>query len=243
MNHPQNEPPGNEGILPSAGSEGVPALDEGRMPSFPRERERMVRSQMRCSSVFDERVLAVFRELPRADFVPQQFRALAYADFALPLPGEQEMMTPSLEGRILQALDLKPTDRVLEVGTGSGWLTACLAKLAGEVLSLEISPDLHSEASRKLAGFSNISSRCADVFDWSPESPFDAIVLTGSLPVYDPRFEQWLNPGGRLFCIVGQRPIMEALLITAGEPAARKSLFETVATPLANAQQPDPFRF
>ena len=252
MNHPQNESPGdegilpspgNEGILPSAGSEGVPALGEGRMPSSPGERERMVRSQVRCSSVFDERVLAVFRDLPRADFVPQQFRALAYADFALPLPGEQEMMTPSLEGRILQALDLKPTDRVLEVGTGSGWLTACLAKLAGEVLSLEISPDLHSEASRKLAGINNISSRCADVFDWSPESPFDAIVLTGSLPVYDPRFEQWLNPGGRLFCIVGQRPIMEALLITAGEPAARKSLFETVATPLANAQQPDPFRF
>ena len=203
----------------------------------------MVRSQMQCWNVLDKRVLAVFRELPREDFVPEEFQALACVDMALPLPHGQEMMTPSLEGRILQALELKPSDRVLEVGTGSGWLTACLATLAGEVTSLEILPELHAEAARKLAGAENVSCLCADVFDWRPESPFDAIVLTGSLPVYDPRFEQWLNPGGRLFCIVGQPPVMEALLITAGESAARKSLFETVTTPLANAQQPDPFRF
>ncbi len=203
----------------------------------------MVRSQMQCWNVLDKRVLAVFRELPREDFVPEEFQALACVDMALPLLHGQEMMTPSMEGRILQALDLKPSDRVLEVGTGSGWLTACLATLAGEVTSLEILPELHAEAAPKLAGAENVSCLCADVFDWRPESPFDAIVLTGSLPVYDPRFEQWLNPGGRLFCIVGQPPVMEALLITAGESAARKSLFETVTTPLANAPQPDPFRF
>ena len=203
----------------------------------------MVLGQLRCWNVLDERVLAVFRDLAREDFVPVQFRSLAFVDLALPLPGGQEMMTPSLEGRILQALELKPSDRVLEVGTGSGWLTACLATLAGEVVSLEISPEMHAEAARKLAGSENISCACADVFDWRPESTFDAVVLTGSLPAYDPRFEQWLNPGGRLFCIVGQAPIMEALLITAGEPQARKSLFETVTTPLANAPQPDPFRF
>ena len=203
----------------------------------------MVRNQVRCWNVLDERVLAVFSDLRRENFVPEQFRALACVDMALPLPHGQEMMTPSLEGRILQALNLKPSDRVLEVGTGSGWLTACLARLSGEVVSLEISPELHAEAARKLAESGNITTLCADIFDWRPESPFDAAVLTGSLPAYDPRFEQWLNPGGRLFCIVGQPPIMEALVVTTGESPARQSLFETVTTPLANAPQPDPFRF
>lgn len=206
-------------------------------------RERMARSQARCWNVLDERVLAVLQSLRREDFVPRQHRALAYADLGLPLPGGEEMMTPSMEGRILQALELKPSDRVLEVGTGSGWLTACLARLAGEVASLEISPQLHAEASRKLAGAGNVATICADAFDWRPESGFDAVALTGSMPLYDARFEGWLNPGGRLFCIVGQPPIMEALLIRPGEPSASQSLFETVAGPLANAPQPDPFQF
>lgn len=203
----------------------------------------MVRSQVRCWSVLDERVLAVFRDLPREDFVPGEYRALAYADLALPLPGGQEMMTPSLEGRILQALDLKPADRVLEVGTGSGWLTACLAQIAGEVLSLEISPELHAGATDKLSARKNVTTICADTFEWEPETAYDAVVLTGSMPQYDDCFEQWLASGGRLFCIVGRQPIMEALLITRGEHRIEKSLLETVATPLTNAPQPDPFSF
>lgn len=202
----------------------------------------MVRGQVRCSSVLDERVLAVFRDLPREDFVPEQYRALAYADLALPLPGGQEMMTPSVEGRILQALDLKPADRVLEVGTGSGWLAACLAQMAGEVDSLEISPKLHAGAAEKLSTRANVKTICADAFDWKPETAYDAVVLTGSIPQYDDRFEQWLNKGGRLFCIVGRQPIMEALLIAPGKPRIEESLFETVAPPLTNAPQPDPFR-
>ena len=208
-----------------------------------RARELMVRSQVRCWSVLDERVLTVFSDLPREDFVPEQHRALAYADLALPLPGGQEMMTPSVEGRILQALDLKAADRVLEVGTGSGWLAACLAQMAGEVHSLEISPELHAESTEKLSPLANVQTICADAFEWEPESDYDAIVLTGSIPQYDDRFEQWLARGGRLFCIVGRQPIMEALLITSGEPRIEESLFETVTTPLANAPQPDPFRF
>ena len=208
-----------------------------------RERERMVRSQLRCWSVLDERVLTVFLDLAREDFVPEQFRAVAYADMALPLPGGQEMMTPSVEGRILQSLDLEPTHSVLEVGTGSGWLTACLARMAGEVQSLEILPQLHADSSSNLAGLENVTTVCADAFDWSPQSAFDAVVLTGSLPRYDERFEQWLKPGGRLFCIVGEAPIMEALLLTTGKAPSRESLFETVTTPLANAPQRDPFRF
>ena len=202
----------------------------------------MVRSQVRCWSVLDERVLAVFRDLPREDFVPEQHRALAYADLALPLPGGQEMMTPSVEGRILQALDLKPADRVLEVGTGSGWLAACLAQMAGEVTSLEISPELHAGAKEKLAARENVTAICADAFDWRPEGAYDAVVLTGSMPQYNDRFEQWLAGGGRLFCITGRQPIMEALLITRGERRIEESLFETVAAPLTNAPQPDPFR-
>ena len=206
-------------------------------------RERMIRSQVRCWSVLDERVLAVFRDLRREDFVPGQYRAMAYADLALPLPGGQEMMTPSVEGRILQALDLKAGDRVLEVGTGSGWLAACLAQMAGEVDSLEISPELHAGAAEKLAPLANVNTICADAFDWKPETAYDAIVLTGSMPQYDDRFEQWLEKGGRLFCIVGRQPIMEALLVTSGELRIEESLFETVTVPLANAPQPDPFRF
>lgn len=205
-------------------------------------RERMVRSQVRCWSVLDERVLAVFRDLRREDFVPEQYRELAYADLALPLPGGQEMMTPSLEGRILQALDLKPADRVLEVGTGSGWLAACLAQMAGNVDSLEISPELHAGASERLSTQENVTAICADAFDWKPETAYDAVVLTGSMPQYDDRFEQWLVKGGRLFCIVGRQPIMEALLITSGEARIEESLFETVTPPLTNAPQPDPFR-
>lgn len=208
-----------------------------------RARERMVRSQVRCWSVLDERVLAVFSELPREDFVPKQYRTLAYADLALPLPGGQEMMTPSVEGRILQALDLKAADRVLEVGTGSGWLAACLAQMAAEVHSLEISPALHALATEKLSTRANVKTFCADAFEWEPETAYDAVVLTGSMPQYDERFEQWLNRGGRLFCIVGRQPIMEARLIASGEPRIEDSLFETVTTPLANAPQPDPFRF
>lgn len=207
-----------------------------------RARERMVRSQVRCWSVLDERVLAVLSDLPREDFVPERYRALAYADLALPLAGGQEMMTPSLEGRILQELDLKPADRVLEVGTGSGWLAACLAQMAGEVTSLEISPELHAGATEKLSAQANVNAVCADAFDWKPEGAYDAVVLTGSMPQYDDRFEQWLERGGRLFCIVGRQPIMEALLITRGEPRIEESLFETVAAPLTNAPQPDPFR-
>lgn len=205
-------------------------------------RERMVRSQVQCWNVLDERVLAVFRDLPREEFVPERFRALAYADLALPLPGGQEMMTPSMEGRILQALDLKPTDRVLEVGTGTGWLAACLAQMAAEVLSLEISPELHADAEQTLSAYESVATVCADAFDWEPETAYDAVVVTGSLPRYDDRFEQWLTGGGRLFCIVGQQPIMEALLITSGEARTEESLFETVAVPLTNAHQPDPFR-
>ncbi len=205
-------------------------------------RERMVRSQVRCWNVLDERVLAVFRDLPREDFVPQQYRELAYADLALPLPGGQEMMTPSMEGRILQALDLKPVDRVLEVGTGSGWLAACLAQMAGEVHSLEISPELHAGATERLSTHANVETICADAFEWKPDTAYQAAVLTGSMPQYDDRFEQWLDEGGRLFCIVGRQPIMEALLITSGEARTEESLFETVAEPLTNAPQPDPFR-
>ena len=206
-----------------------------------RARERMVSGQVRCWNVLDERVLDVFRDLPREDFVPEPYRGLAYADLALPLPGGQEMMTPSLEGRILQALDLSSRDRVLEVGSGSGWFTACLARLAGEVTSLEISPQLHAGAERRLAGRNNVTTVCADAFHWRPGRGFDAVVLTGSLPIYDQRFEEWLNPGGRLLCIVGQAPVMEALRVAPGGGGQPESLFETVTPPLANAQHPDPF--
>jgi protein-L-isoaspartate(D-aspartate) O-methyltransferase len=114
--------------------------------------------------------------------------------------------------------------------------------MAGDALSLEISPELHAGAAEKLSAQANVKTVCADAFDWKPEAACDAVVLTGSMPQYDDRFEQWLAGGGRLFCITGRQPIMEALLITRGEQRIEESLFETVAAPLTNAPQPDPFR-
>lgn len=210
-------------------------------------RAQMVTQQVRAWEVLDPAVLRVLGEVPREQFVPPAFRSLAFADTAIPLAAGQHMLTPQIEGRILQALELTATDTVLVVGAGSGFLTACLGRLAARVTALEINPELAEAARRNLreAGAANCEVLTQDAFQWQPAAPFDAIAVTGSLPLFDARFQDWLAPGGRLFVTVGQGPAMEAWLIRRvgdGE-FARESLFETVLPALQNAPLPEPFEF
>jgi protein-L-isoaspartate(D-aspartate) O-methyltransferase len=157
------------------------------------------------------------------------------------------MLAPKLEGRILQALELQPDDAVLEIGTGSGYFAACLGALVRSVKSIEIHPDLAASARASLArsDVHNVTVETADAFGYSDPARYDAVVLTGSLPVYDARFEQWLAVGGRLFVVVGQGPVMEARRMTLSGPGewVREGLFETVVDPLAHAAEPPKFVF
>lgn len=191
-------------------------------------RELMVEQQVRPWDVLEIRVLDVLARLPREAFVAESHRALAYADIELPLGNGQKMMKPVIEGRTLQALDLQPGDEVLEIGTGSGYLSACMGELAREVLSLEIDAELATTARARLdaAGLgNNVRIETADALSWDTERRFDAICVTGAVDVIPSRFAQWLRPGGRLFVIRGRSPVMEAVLVKAD--GTTESLFET----------------
>jgi protein-L-isoaspartate(D-aspartate) O-methyltransferase len=210
-------------------------------------RRQMIEQQVRAWAVLDAAVLATMERTPREAFVPPAFRELAFADIAVPLGHGQHMLTPTLEGRILQALELRPDDTVLEVGTGSGYFAACLGALTRSVTSLEIFADLADAARGSLArtGASNVTVENADAFAREYTARYDVIVLTGSLPVYDPRFEPLLAEGGRLFAVVGKGHLMDARRITFGGAGQwlRESLFETVVDPLLHATEPPRFVF
>ena len=208
-------------------------------------RTQMLRQQIRAWEVLDDRVLGVLGRTQRELFVPEAYRDLAFADMDIPLPHSQQMMPPKLEGRLLQSLDLKPEDSVLEIGTGSGFLTACLANLSDSVLSVDIFSDFTIDARKKLnqINIKNAELRTEDIFDLSETMQFDAIAVTGSIPELDDHFIQMLRPGGRLFVIVGRTPVMEVLLITApgdGE-CTHESLFETEIPPLLNTTESELF--
>ena len=191
-------------------------------------RELMVEQQIRPWDVLEIRVLDVLARLPREAFVAESHKALAYADIELPLGFGQKMMKPVIEGRTLQALDLQPGDEVLEIGTGSGYLSACMGELAREVLSLEIQPELAAGARARLdaAGLgNNVRIETADALTWDTERRFDAICVTAAVDTIPSRFTQWLRPGGRLFVIRGRSPVMEAVLVKAD--GSTESLFET----------------
>lgn len=220
------------------------------MPRFDVEQARsnMIKQQIRPWNVRDTRVLELLAAVPREDFVPPEHRSLAFADTNLPLGHGQVMMAPKVEAHMLQALDVQPSDFVLEVGTGSGYMTACLARLAGRVLSVEIVPEFKDSAREKLAahGIDNVTLDMGDASGgWEPERRYDAIAVTGSLPLYTDAFQEALTIGGRLFVIVGEPPVMETLLVTRTAPDGwvRKSLFETDLPPLINAPVPQHFEF
>ena len=210
-------------------------------------RQQMVRQQVVPWNVFDEDVLAVLRDLPRDSFVNSKFAELAYSDAKLPLPHNQAMMTPGMEGRLLQSLDLECTDRVLEIGTGSGFLTACLARLCNEVVSIDIFDDLLFTAGQSLAaaGINNVSLQNMDALEMLPDGPFDAIAVTGSVTAIDTRFIDALRPGGRLFMLVGNSPIVEAFVIVRGQDSQwyGNTLFETDIEPLLSARHLSQFTF
>jgi protein-L-isoaspartate(D-aspartate) O-methyltransferase len=210
-------------------------------------RQQMIDHQVRAWTVLDTAVLDVFSAVPREAFVPGAFATLAFADMAIPLGHGEFMMTPTVEGRVLQALDLRANERVLEIGTGSGFLTACLAKLSGTVTSVDIHGDFVRDAARKLAnaGIDNVELRVMDATRELPGDRFDAIAVTGSIETFDPRFANALRPGGRLFVVVGSPPVMEARLVrrTGNGDWNRESLFETSLAPLVHGRLPPQFVF
>lgn len=210
-------------------------------------REQMVEQQVRTWDVLDERVLQTMLQVQREQFAPARYRDVAFADSAIPLAHGQTMLPAKVHGRILQALAVTEGDLVLEVGAGSGYLSACLGKLAARVRSLEIFPELAEQARANLlaARVNNVSVEAADAMQFNEQSGYDVIAVSGSLPTYDERFQQALRIGGRLFVIVGQPPIMEAWkVVRVGEREwQRQALFETVIEPLINAPRPSAFVF
>ena len=210
-------------------------------------RGQMIRQQIRPAEVLDGQILGVFFELARDEFVPTRYRELAYADTQIPLPHGECMMMPSVEGLLLQSLRVEPTDKVLEIGTGSGYLTACLGKLGDSVTSIDIHEEFIAHAHDLLAdaGIANCTLQCMDATQELPAGEYDVIVVTASLPLYDSRYENSLTVGGRLFVIVGNGPLMEAKLITRVTATDFRTvgLFETSIPPLRNASTPSAFSF
>ncbi len=210
-------------------------------------RRQMVNQQVRGWNVYDEHVLATLATVPREQFVPAAYATLAFADTEIAIGHGQHMMTPTVEGRVLQALGLNGSERVLEVGTGSGFLTACLARLAASVTTIDIYDDFLESAANKLGDFGvdNVELLQMDAMQALPEGSFDAIAVTGSLQSFDPRFVNALNQEGRLFVVVGDTAAMQAKLVerTADNDWNTVSLFETSLVPLVNAALPPQFTF
>lgn len=197
---------------------------------FQQARYAMVEQQVRPWDVLDPRVLDTLLQVHREDFVPPRHRKLAFADLALPLEHGETMMKPVLEGRMLQAMAIEPSDEVLEIGTGSGFVTACLAALARDVVSIDRHTDFIERAKQRLTsdGIANVRLECADAFAWQPGRQFDAICVTAAVAKDPEYFGAWLKPGGRLFVVHGLSPVQEALRITRrGDLFLRESLFET----------------
>jgi protein-L-isoaspartate(D-aspartate) O-methyltransferase len=212
-----------------------------------RARFNMVEQQIRTWDVLDPRILELVAHAPREDYVPGAYRKLAFADMNLPLAHGQVMMQPKVEARVLQQLEIQSGDAILEIGTGSGFLTSLLASLGKHVHSVDIFPDFSRETLEKLArhGHKNVTLDVGDAAaGWDRHAPYDVVVLTGSVPVLPEAFKASLAPGGRLFAIVGQSPAMEAMLIRKVDNSySETSLFETDLPALVNAKAPATFVF
>ena len=218
------------------------------VPSYEKARFNMVEQQVRPWEVLDSQVLELIGSMPREHFVPDKYKGLAYADIEIPLGDGQKMMFPRVEGRLLQALNIQPDEKVLEIGTGSGYLTACLARLGGSVISQEINPAFTERARKNLSGLGieNVQLRTTDSLNDDVESgPFDAIAVTGSLPFISDSLKQRLAIGGRMFIVTGDSPAMTAYLVTRrGEDEwETEGLFETDLMRLTNAPVIRKFEF
>jgi protein-L-isoaspartate(D-aspartate) O-methyltransferase len=211
-------------------------------------RFNMIEQQIRPWEVLDPAVLSLLAVVKREDFVPPAYKALAFVDTAVPLPQGQAMLEPKVEARLLQELGVHKHERVLEVGTGSGYMAALLAHKAQHVTSFEVSPELAALAIANLrrAGVANVTVRTGDGAAGAPsEAPFDAILLSGSVAEMPSALLAQLKVGGRAAAIVGQLPVMRAVLVTrTGEHAFQtRELFDTVAPRLQGFGEPSQFRF
>jgi len=211
-------------------------------------RFNMVEQQVRPWEVIDQRVLKTMMTIPRELFVTDEYKGLAYADIEVPLANGETMLKPTIVGRLLQALAIKPTDTVLEIGTGSGYVTACLASLAKKVTSIEIDADASTAAGDNLiaAGISNVNLIVGDALKSIPnDAPYDVIAVTGSIADCQDILPKELNNRGRLFFISGEAPVMKAELITRinGDIYSRESLFETEVHSLQNVPKKEAFSF
>ena len=179
-------------------------------------RQQMINQQVRAWDVFDLKVLNGMKEMPRERFVPTGFEALAFAETEIPIGHGEMMMTPTLEGHVLQALGLVGGERVLEIGTGSAYLTACLATLSAHVTSIDVHEDFLDSARQRLTDcdIDNVDLARMDGTQELPTGTFDAIAVTGSIQSFDQRLVDALNPGGRLFVVVGDAPAMSAMRVT-----------------------------
>ncbi|WFE68142.1 protein-L-isoaspartate O-methyltransferase [Thiomicrospira sp. R3] len=206
----------------------------------------MVEQQIRPWDVLDPQVLDLLKSLPRHEFVAQSQQKLAYSDIELPIGEGQSMLAPKIEAKIMQAIDVAQTDDVLEIGTGSGYMTALLASLAHCVTTIDIFESLQTTAKARLKKFNNIKFHIGDASQtWNDLKDYDAIVLTGSCALIPESYKTKLKLGGRLFAIVGQSPAMEAMLVTrlSENEWFEESLFETDVMPLINAESKEAFSF
>jgi protein-L-isoaspartate(D-aspartate) O-methyltransferase len=214
---------------------------------FEQARFNMVEQQIRTWEVLDPKVLELLFLVHREDFVPPQFRSLAFADMEIPLGGGEAMLAPKLEARLIQEAIVQPGDRVLEVGTGSGHMAALLSHLSRHVYTVEIVPELAEQARRKLDahGRANVTVEIGDAArGWDKHAPYDVILITGSVPQLPPQFEAALAPGGRLLAVIGDPPVMTAYrLRRAAGGVGQEALFETCIKALRNAAQPERFVF
>ena len=211
-------------------------------------RINMVESQIRTWEVLDQTVLDLLLTVKREEFVSDKYRDLAFADLEIPLGHGEVMLAPKMEARMIQELDIRKTDKILEIGTGSGYVTALLAKLGGQVISVERIQEFSQSATRKLAGhgLQNIQLQVGDGSEgWPAQAPYDAILLTGSVLLLPESFRQQLAIGGRLLAVIGEPPVMTAHLVTRVSAHAFNSigLFETSIPPLKNIKQPERFVF
>lgn len=211
-------------------------------------RFNMIEQQIRPWDVLDDTILSLLQRIKREEYVPEAYRAMAFMDLEIPLGQGESMLSPKIEARLVQELHLDPTDKVLEVGTGSGYMTALMASLAGHVHSVEIIPEFSQSATQKLAAhdISNVTCEIGDAArGWPKHAPYDVIVVTGSLPLLPDEFIAQLKPGGRLLAFIGLAPAMEARLTRLIEPGVVDSevIFETDVRALKNASQPAQFAF
>ena len=211
-------------------------------------RFNMVEQQIRPWEVFDKRVLDLMGEAPRHEYVPSAYRNLAFADLHIPLDNGREMMSPKVEARLLQALEIQPTDKILEVGTGCGYLTSLLAALGGQVISVDTDTGLSAQAATNLSdhGVDNVTLEIGDATKgWEAHQPYDVIVVNGSMSCLPQSLNESLTIGGRLAAIVGKSPVMEALLIQrVGQKSwSDVALFETDLAALPDTEEPQRFVF